>query len=1225
MLRLRKITQLCYNSLPKEGALKRLIISSFIFSNFLSGQIISIDPDSLYQYLMPGDSATQQLAISNSGGDDLIFYFDTTTTIANTFNSQPDTANYHTGTTDGISFTETSLIKTHGWGTPTNKEVGWAIFNISGMYYNIEVDSIIFNYYVNDAHDPYWFIKPMNVDPLTSSPATVYSDIIYGNNGSPYLERNEPEEFADSSWYSNMLINGANDDLENAMSQGFFIIGFTEEGIDTTHYLNIDGWAETNPPSLDIYWSMTDGRQGLYRAPAIPENFIGNPNFENNRQVSLNTFSSRTSNRDNYPSWLNIDPIEDLVDGNSTFDVNIKFNAPENFPGGTLYTSLVLRSNDPIDSLLIIPTYLEIPDIYPPNFADSITATVEYGYINLNWDASLDASLHKYNIYKGSGSSGISNTSTISLVDSVVGNPPVLNYRDSVVTQEQLYHYQVSAVDRAGNESTLSDTASILYVMPAISVNSDSMYQYLLPGDSATQTFTIANEGTDTLFYSIVDNIGCGDYYIGNLPFFANGSNVGMGDDWPVNSGFSQGADVAYTFEVYETVTIDVSLCAVATNYDCRVEIFTNDDPECLNPVSTFYANDDGPNCAIEQPDQEFEPSLLTDVTLVPGQYYIVVDGYDGDTGNYGITVTESASNGRSFSMGNSSIEYGLNKMQQHGIGDASINLFQNQIKDVPAIQTPNERSAFTRDNNIMIEIDPDSGMVMPGDSVLINVSMSAPSDDPGGVYNSSIRIFSNDLIYSIMEIPITIEVRDIFPPNPVEDLTVTPEYGYINLAWDAPLDSGIHKFNIYKGDSLSTIALTDSVVGNPPALNYRDSVVTQEQAYYYQVSAVDRAGNESTLSDVESAIYLAPILVINEFLASNDSCCTDESGEYDDYIEIHNFGTAAADIGGYIITDEIGNYDDYYQIPTGNDSTIIEPGGFLLLWADKDSEQGVLHVEIKLSIAGEQIGLFMQDSITVIDTLTFAEQFDDISYGRYPDGSDSWHFMHPSPDTTNTAYNVIPAAFSLSEPSNNTQITIDESNVNTGYITFTWGASSDANGDSLYYLMRAASAEIGDHGLDTNATSIELSYLDIIEDMSENNVTAATLDWTVHVTDGIDTVEADNAPFSITIDGADALSAYLEGLIPDEFALHQNYPNPFNPVTTLRYDLPEADLVNITIYDMLGREVKTLINQTQDAGYRSVIWDATNNYGKPVSAGIYLYQIHAGEYISTKKMVLLK
>ena len=94
---------------------------------------------------------------------------------------------------------------------------------------------------------------------------------------------------------------------------------------------------------------------------------------------------------------------------------------------------------------------------------------------------------------------------------------------------------------------------------------------------------------------------------------------------------------------------------------------------------------------------------------------------------------------------------------------------------------------------------------------------------------------------------------------------------------------------------------------------------------------------------------------------------------------------------------------------------------------------------------------------------------------------------------------------------------------------------------------------------------------------------------------------------------------------LPQGFALEQNFPNPFNPVTTLRYDLPENGLVNITIYDMMGREVKTLINQIQDAGYRSVIWDATNDYGKPVSAGIYLYQIQVGEYMQTKKMVLLK
>jgi hypothetical protein len=80
------------------------------------------------------------------------------------------------------------------------------------------------------------------------------------------------------------------------------------------------------------------------------------------------------------------------------------------------------------------------------------------------------------------------------------------------------------------------------------------------------------------------------------------------------------------------------------------------------------------------------------------------------------------------------------------------------------------------------------------------------------------------------------------------------------------------------------------------------------------------------------------------------------------------------------------------------------------------------------------------------------------------------------------------------------------------------------------------------------------------------------------------------------------------EASLPTEYAIHQNYPNPFKHITTLRYDLPENALVNITIYDMLGREVKTLINQTQDAGYKSIIWNATNDYGKPVSAGICIY-----------------
>ena len=93
----------------------------------------------------------------------------------------------------------------------------------------------------------------------------------------------------------------------------------------------------------------------------------------------------------------------------------------------------------------------------------------------------------------------------------------------------------------------------------------------------------------------------------------------------------------------------------------------------------------------------------------------------------------------------------------------------------------------------------------------------------------------------------------------------------------------------------------------------------------------------------------------------------------------------------------------------------------------------------------------------------------------------------------------------------------------------------------------------------------------------------------------------------------------------PIEFKVHNNYPNPFNPITTLSYDLPENSFVNITIYNLLGREVRKLVNQNKDAGFKSVIWNGTNNLGVLVSAGVYLYQIRAGKYVQTKKMLLLK
>jgi len=114
--------------------------------------------------------------------------------------------------------------------------------------------------------------------------------------------------------------------------------------------------------------------------------------------------------------------------------------------------------------------------------------------------------------------------------------------------------------------------------------------------------------------------------------------------------------------------------------------------------------------------------------------------------------------------------------------------------------------------------------------------------------------------------------------------------------------------------------------------------------------------------------------------------------------------------------------------------------------------------------------------------------------------------------------------------------------------------------------------------------------------------------------------------------DYSNTVSVIIESLDLDEdsamhldYKIHQNYPNPFNPTTQIKYDLPEDALVSINIYDLMGRSIKSLVNSQQTAGYRSIQWNATNNLGEPVSAGMYLYTIQAGEFRQTKKMVLLK
>lgn len=122
---------------------------------------------------------------------------------------------------------------------------------------------------------------------------------------------------------------------------------------------------------------------------------------------------------------------------------------------------------------------------------------------------------------------------------------------------------------------------------------------------------------------------------------------------------------------------------------------------------------------------------------------------------------------------------------------------------------------------------------------------------------------------------------------------------------------------------------------------------------------------------------------------------------------------------------------------------------------------------------------------------------------------------------------------------------------------------------------------------------------------------------------DFISTIAA--GPFGQDIPTASKSTSIDLDAIPDTYALHQNFPNPFNPTTSIRFDLKDEGTVNISVYNLLGQRVKTLVNTDLTAGYHEVIWNGTNEQGAPVGAGVYIYSLSSEYFNQTRKMILLK
>ncbi len=195
------------------------------------------------------------------------------------------------------------------------------------------------------------------------------------------------------------------------------------------------------------------------------------------------------------------------------------------------------------------------------------------------------------------------------------------------------------------------------------------------------------------------------------------------------------------------------------------------------------------------------------------------------------------------------------------------------------------------------------------------------------------------------------------------------------------------------RGGAISPAAFNYSVAG-PPVLEENARIQARTFA----------SGKWSTLLAADFLIDRG--VVINEFMALNKITIEDpdEPGEYPDWIELYNHGTEVVDLGGMYLTDDL-NEPTKWQIADG---LALNPGDYLLFWADDDGTQGPYHTNFKLDQYEETVALFAADGVTLIDFVVFGDQKRDISYGRYPDGAENWGFMESAtPGMSNNPHSM--------------------------------------------------------------------------------------------------------------------------------------------------------------------------------------------------------------------------
>ena len=490
-----------------------------------------------------------------------------------------------------------------------------------------------------------------------------------------------------------------------------------------------------------------------------------------------------------------------------------------------------------------------------------------------------------------------------------------------------------------------------------------------------------------------------------------------------------------------------------------------------------------------------------------------------------------------------------------------------------------------------------------------------------------------------------------------------------VNLAWTPSSSSNLSHYNIYRANHIdSCIILIETI--NHPDSTYIDDDVQVDSHYYYVVTAVDLSGNESGFSN------MVDTTISSEFasITGNIYYCLNKDPVEDVIVP--------ASTRSYIDTTDLNGDYELLDLPT--DNYVVKPikennlgissaiSAFDAAWI-LQYIVGLRTFESCQMISADVSG---DGRVSVVDVVMILLWNVGI-ITHFPVMQDSTYYWTFVPDDfalTKSNWMIAPDSIAYT-PLNSNEID-DYKAILYGDVSGNWHPNDNglakSVGTNAKIRLQDVYGEAGDkislpvhldNGSDIIAISFTLTYDSRVLKAVGASLTPLTKDF--HLAHGIDEGRIKIAlAGSLPIDGSGSVvnlefevldgetpnpgsfmqiieilindsrlststptSEFKKGiLLPKEHALQQNFPNPFNTETMIQYQLPKSCKVVLKIYNTIGQEVRTLVNnEEKEAGYHKVVWNGKDNGGIQLPSGVYVYRIEAGEFVDIKKLIFVK